>query len=424
MTSYYVANANQLNTAISRAVGGDSIVLAPGRYGSVDIANKMLSSVVSIKAASSGVFLTGISVKNSANLSFSGLDVGRSLTPGEREYTTLSRVADSKNISFDRTSFHGSPDGTPSNDGRGLTVINTSGFSVKNSTFRELSDGLIVYTSDQVTIQSNRFDTIKADGIDSAGNSNVLIDGNQFANFKPAADTHGDAIQFFNSGQARGQSNIVISNNVIMEGSGAPIQGIYLGNPGAYGYFNVTLANNLVYMNGGYNGILAYGVTGLRLSGNSVLSNPSDKKVDWISLNDSRNIELTNNVADWIQLPNSTNVTQSGNIDLYKLPQMRSLFADLFAPDSHTDLVIPGHGYQAQRGTIWTNNLGPETPTNPASDPNVQRSGAAISAPPVSSPLTAPVFLEKAALDANVGPLLSDHGPVHVARFDDYFNLP
>jgi nitrous oxidase accessory protein NosD len=351
MAVYNVTNAAGLQSALSLAIGGDRIVLAPGNYGSVSIQGRHYATPVTLQTSTLAdrAHLDGISISNSSNLTISGLDLGRALNEGEvAKSTHLNSVRHSTNIRFTGVQIHGSRDGDPSNDGSGLLVSDTSGFRIDGSKLSDLFRGINVQRSSNTMVLSNAFDTIRSDGMTVASANSILIDRNSFTNFKPIAGDHSDAIQFWNTGQTVGSSNVTIRSNVIAPGSDDYVtQGIWISDPGTLGYKNVKILNNLVYSHGAYHGISVYGAAGLQVANNTVLSQSNDSKKLWIQLNNSSSVSLTGNVSDLITLNNVSNLTQSNNKNLQAEPGFRTILSDVNTPDTLMDLIVPGVGFQA-----------------------------------------------------------------------------
>lgn len=357
MTVYNVSNSTQFNAAIAQAQGGDSIVLASGNYGSLTIQNKNFSSYVTVQAASgASVHFDGLSVLSSKNLSFAGIDVGRTLNAGEPEWTRMGDVRDSSNLKFDNMKFHGSLDGDPSNDGYGLYATNVSGLSVTNTEFTELYRGTAVQTSTNVRLANNDFHLIRSDGVIGYGTDNIMIDGNSFSNFHPVLGDHADAIQFFNTNLTKGASNITIQNNVVMQTyySGVDttgLQGFFISDGGDAGYKNVLIQNNLLYSNNQYNGIMVTDATGVQIIGNSTVSDSTDSKQLWIRLDTDSQVVLKNNVADNIVSSNVLQLFQDGNVNFNVTPALRVQLANLLHPTDVHDLILPGAGYHVPTPT-------------------------------------------------------------------------
>ena len=104
----------------------------------------------------------------------------------------------------------------------------------------------------RLTVRNSRFEALRSDGIDSVGNSNVLIENNRFSDTrgiprignKGDADfvdgDHSDAIQIWAPVDVPVSTDITIRNNVI-EG---PTQGINTFGPHGDGYQRITIENN------------------------------------------------------------------------------------------------------------------------------------------------------------------------------------
>jgi hypothetical protein len=353
MTIFNVSSAAQLNAAIAGAAGGDRIVLADGDYGRLSITNRSFDAAVTIEAANpgAGAHLDGLSIINSKNLSLVGLDVGRALNAGEPDFTPLNAIGSSSNIKLSQMTIHGSSDGDPSNDGMGLTVRNVSGFSISDSSFSDLYRGIIVQQCTNTSVQNNDITLIRSDGIISIANDGLSIQGNRIGEFHPRLGDHADAIQFWNTGQTQGQSNITIKDNVLFQSyfSGVEqtgVQGIFISDPLSYGYQNILIQNNALYSNDAYHGIFLNGATGVQILDNTVVSKSTDGKMFWIDVLNSTDVSVQNNITDRIITSNLTNYFQSGNTDFLANPSARANLPNLANPTNLHDLIAAGSGYE------------------------------------------------------------------------------
>ncbi|GAO38655.1 hypothetical protein SCH01S_17_00090 [Sphingomonas changbaiensis NBRC 104936] len=351
MTIFNVSNSTQLQSALGSATGGDTIVLADGDYGKVNVYTRNYASTVTIEAATpGGAHLDGLFVANATNISFAGLDVGRALGATEPDYTQLSSVSNSSNITMSHITVHGSLDNDPANDGMGMMVRNVAGFSISDSTFGDLYRGIVLQNNTNATVQNNTIKTIRSDGIISIANDGITIAGNHIGEFHPKLGDHADAIQFWNTGQTKGQTDITVKDNVIYQSyfSGIDqtgVQGIFMSDPLSYGYKNVLIQNNLLYSNDAYNGIFVNGATGAQIIGNTVLSHSSDSKLFWIDVLNSDQVSLQDNLTDRIITSNVTNFAQSGNVDFSVNAGARAMLPNLANPAGVEDLVASGVGY-------------------------------------------------------------------------------
>lgn len=414
MTTINVSNLAQFQSALDRAVGGDTIVLAGGNYGKGYVDGQHYSSGVTIKSASltNRAHFDILSVGGSSNMRFEGLDVGHALRPGESDATIYSRVNNSDNIKMVGMNFHGSLDNNPSNDGRGLIVTNSDNFQLMGSTFRDLYRGAYFEKDTHVTIASNSFQMIRSDGLDFGAINGVVIDKNSFTNFHPAASDHADAIQFWLTGQPHGSTDITITNNTIMQGSGAGLQGIFISDQKGFDYKNVLIQNNLVYGNDQYHGIFVNGAHNVQVIGNSLLSSAADHKSMWIDLNSGSNFVVKDNLADTILVQKAaTGVSMSHNASLAQTPSIASLIPNLNAPKSVNDLIIHDYGYHVPGSmpgispiaTVLGQSMTSQIDSQTATSAQVLKTTIAEPAPAPALPALADVFPTAPHIEMSAG---------------------
>lgn len=350
MTIFNVSNATQLQSALDQAIGGDRIILAGGNYGTVTINNRSYATNITIQSAGSfnRAHFDGLNVFNSKNIFFSGLDLGRALKPGEiPEWVTLNRIQDSSNIRLMNSIIHGSQDGDPTNDGQGLVVRDTNNFWLTGNTFDDLYRGSFIQRGSNHVVSNNLYKNMRVDGATFAAVDRTTVDGNTFRDFHWIDGDHPDAIQFWNTNETRGSTNVTIKNNVVLPGQGMGTQGIWIADPGAYGFKNFVIENNLLYSNEMYNGIGIVGGSGFQVIGNTILSSPTDSKQFWIRLQNSNDILVKNNVADNIvQVSGVTGLTEVDNLVLARTPSAKALVSQLEKPLTVQDLIVDGYGYQ------------------------------------------------------------------------------
>jgi hypothetical protein len=334
------------------------ISLAAGSYGKVSVSSRNYASNVTIKAASATdpAHLDGLFVSKSSNISFSGLDLGRAAPADNPSWIQLNWIKDSSNIHLKNVHVHGSGDDDPTNDGIGVFIGRSTGVKVENSTFSDLYRGVAIQQSNATTVLSNYFETIRSDGVVAAAVNGLIVDGNSFTDFQPVLGDHADGIQLWNTGQTVGSSNVTIRNNVIAPGpfngvEAQGVQGIFISNPGTLGYKNVNIQNNLIYTHGAWNGIMARGVSDLKIVKNTLLSQDDDSQEVWIRAEDSNTVTIQGNVAEDMALKNLTALVQSSNIDLSVTPTKRDLIPDPESPDTLKDLIIASYGFQLPAST-------------------------------------------------------------------------
>ncbi len=384
MPDIYISDRNQLLSAIDRAKGGDTLILAPGYYGELSFNNKAFDSTVTVRSAdaTNKARFDTVYINFSSNITLNGLEVGRGLKWDEREWTPLNHIYNAKNITYDGVWIHGSLDGNPGNDGWGMLTDNVDGLKITNSTAQELFRAWNIGNSRNVEVTNNFVHMIRSDGGDYAGLDNVLIANNTYTNFISNEGDHPDAIQFWTAG-SRGSSNVVIRDNNFIQGTGIGIQGIFIADErGDSPHRNFLIENNFLYSKDQWEGIFVGHVQGLTIRNNTVLSPTTDDKRYWIRVIDSTDLALDRNVADLISVQTTTYASNTSNFDLSQDPSKLAWFPKINTGSALQvrDLLIGDYGYQL-------NSPAPAPAPAPAPTPTPQPE---VIAPPTPVPAPAP----------------------------------
>lgn len=262
MAIFRVDNQSELNAAILRVRGGDSILLSAGRYEKLEL-NSSMSAMKHVKFASSVTIASAdesrpavigsMNVNGAANLKMSGLKfdhTGRTDNPF--------RVNDSSGISITDSVFDGhTRDGFGS--GMGLMVSRSSGVVVENNTSFNFGNGYMFSNVQNLVFENNDISRMSNDGARFAGVTNAQILDNDFHDQdSPASRKHKDAIQFWTSEREGPSKNVVIRGNEFSNTEVA--QTIYMGNELARsdatkGYRDFFIEDNVI--RGGH----AHGIT-------------------------------------------------------------------------------------------------------------------------------------------------------------------
>lgn len=281
MSEFLVSSSAQLLSAIASAKSGDVIKLASGTYSDIGLLDVKFSGGVTITSANKDVpaELTGLRLNKVEGLTFTNL-VMTDKTP-----STLYdfRVSNSKDITFDNVLIQGS-DGNGPYTSAPFMIRGSSDITVSNSEVRHARYGISMLDNDGVTLTNNKFHDLRTDGIRGGGNSNVLIEGNNFTNFHPEENDHPDAIQFWTTGTTKSAENITIRGNTVVRGDGDAIQGIFMGSEVKLPYKNVVIDGNTV-IGGMYNGILVGMAQGLTVTNNMVVG--ATGQTSWIRVNNA-----------------------------------------------------------------------------------------------------------------------------------------
>jgi parallel beta-helix repeat protein len=319
VSTLIVSSVTQLNATLHTAHAGDVIELSPGTYSGVSIKGLNAGGVtITSQDTSNEAVLTGLQITSSSGLTFSGLEFSFPMGDGTWGPHGIT-VKSSQDIHFASDSIHGVLNGDPTNDVIGIGFADSSNVSLTNSELQELRAGITVGSSDHVTISGNNIHDLRIDGIEGAGDDTVTISDNTFSNFHHVGTSatggdHSDAIQFWTTNQTVGTSNLTITNNVIVQGAGRDMQGIFLQDlTGKLPYQNLTVTGNLI-IGGNWNGILVEDAKGLTLSDNIVAPTSTEIQTPWIKVTNSDGATVSNNTAKTIGLTDgNSHLTESGD---------------------------------------------------------------------------------------------------------------
>ena len=191
-----------------------------------------------------------------------------------------------------------------------MLVRDSSGVTVSNSHFHELTIGLTHSNTTNLAITGNTFDLIRDDGIDGGGSSFVTIANNTFTNFDHVGDVHPDAIQFWTSGTTTAATDITVTGNVYTRGAGVAVQGIFFGNELNLPYKNVTVTDNTI-VGAMFNGISIGQAANATVTGNVVIA--ADDQQSWLNLRSVTTATVADNIATSFTY-NDSGVTASGDV--------------------------------------------------------------------------------------------------------------
>jgi hypothetical protein len=343
-----VRSAGELAAALNGAKGGERIRLAPGDYGVVKIHGRRFAKPVTIAGAAGGARprFEALRVAGSSGLRLERLEIGADQPISDGAYV---RIQDSQDVVLDQAHVHGSRDGNPQNDGIGVHLVGGSDIALSGSELEELQVGVMIKQVDRAKVAGNHIHTVQADGVIAAATEGLEVSGNYITNFRPRPGDHSDGIQLHNTRTERGTADAVISDNVIMQGSGERLQGIWISDGTVHRHRNITVANNLIYISDYYNGIGLAQVDGARVVNNTVVSQDDDKETAWIRMTDVTNATLERNVSDLLFPPNEvTGLVQTDNMFFSQRTSPRCLFPKLNAGPGATvaDLVVAELGFQ------------------------------------------------------------------------------
>ncbi|KAB7647865.1 right-handed parallel beta-helix repeat-containing protein [Polymorphobacter fuscus] len=357
-----VATAAQLSAAAKVAKAGDTILLAPGNYGDVNLSNLNPAGNITIKSAdpdNDAVFRT-LRMTRSNNVTLQDFDVHRPLNPGESSNGAAVQVNGGKNVTFIGMDISGSMNGSALDDGHGMSISTGSHISILNSTFTQLRTALIV-RGDNFLFAGNSVTEVQ-EGLSISSMTKGVFAQNYMADWQAnyAAGAHPDMFQVHSGGTAVASSDLIFRDNVLLPGDG-PVGGFFISSQ-AVGrgerHENILVENN--YYEGAYrHAITVANADDVIVRDNTVLMGDHKGLVPAINLNDIRGGLIENNVSTLMlehrTLKNSDMVF-SNNIDVWDSQFKKGVaVADLFAPANNgdldfSDLDVIGTSAAAQSG--------------------------------------------------------------------------
>ena len=311
MTVVTVGSSQALSQALQFAADGDVIKLSPGVYSGLNFKGLSFSQGVTVTSADpkNPAVLTDLRLNNCDGLTFSSLDLSNT-----RNVDLAFQVVASSNITLDHLDIHGTGTMAAALQARLMFIRNSTDVKVLNSEFSMGAHGLSVLNSNFVTVQDNYFHALRSDGVRGGGNSDLTIRGNVFTDFHPAPLDHPDAIQLWTRNTSQPVSNIIIESNVVLRGTGGPIQGVFLRDiGGTLPFTNVLIADNVV-AGGRYNGIAVSGVRNGYIADN-IVQGFSDQ-VSWIRTSNATGMVVQGNEASQYSGVLKAAVGQNGNASI------------------------------------------------------------------------------------------------------------
>ncbi len=314
-----VANTTELNNALATATGGETILLASGDYGKLNLSGMKFSSNVTLKSADATTMasFSEAYVKHSSNITFDTIKFDYNYSTGETYRASKFRVENSSDITFTNSLFDGdvahgtgtAADGLGS--GKGLIVKGSTNVDIVDSEFHSWWTALTVNTSSDIHVAGNNIHGIRSDGMKLGSSQTVLVEKNYIHDFDGAQglSDHRDMIQIMRS-SGTGVSDLTIRDNIFDMGSGIFTQTIWAGrdkansNDPTHWHQNVLIENNVIY-NAHSHGIAFDLADGLTIRENSLIAvdraETGGITIPKINVTSgSKNVTIENNIAPGI----------------------------------------------------------------------------------------------------------------------------
>jgi len=252
MTIFNVSSDAEIVTALSNAVGGDTISVATGSYGQVTVSGQGYSgSYVTLTSADGnrGAEIAAMSITTSSYFAVDGVKViGSGQTGGHKIY-----MNDVDFIKINDCEIAGTIDSNLT-DFRGIYGDNNGGLRdiiISNNDIHHCNGGIWLYQTDGLLLSNNDVNYTGDDALKFSTLNDYIIELNRFYDIVRDGTKHTDFMQFENS---NGTSNGIIRKNVqLLSG---PSNFVYAPSTyaGAQGIFhnagpatNVTIEDNIIY---------------------------------------------------------------------------------------------------------------------------------------------------------------------------------
>lgn len=328
-----VTTAKELVSVAKKAVAGDTILLAPGTYGDVNLSGIRPSGTVTVRSADpdNDAVLESLKLTRVNNFTFSDIDIVNPLKVGESDRVAAATVNHSTNISLIGIDFRGSMNGNHFDDGRGLTVSNSSRITVLDSTFQQLKNAVGLGIVSDVIFAGNTVREVR-EGVNMTQVNGGLFERNFITDVigDTSRGDHADAFQVHSGGSYLGSSDLVFRSNVII----ADAQGIFIKSEGAArGVFHSDIVVDNNYYEGNFrNAISVTQASNVTITNNSVREGEGPGLAPGIVVGAVTNAVVTGNIApllvsrsDW----KSTDLDMSGNIDTWDSATKQGIAVDL-----------------------------------------------------------------------------------------------
>jgi len=289
-----VSTAQELEQALQHANGGETIELAGGDYGDLDLltfkkfgVKAIYDTPVTITSADpeDRASFSGMDLREVKNLTFDNVVFDSDYSGGD-VWVGPFKIANSEGITIRNSLIEGelaSGTGDPTADGfatgKGLRVSSSSDIVIENNEFTTWHRGMVISGSTDVQVTGNDVHSMRSDGMNFSQVERVLIEDNHIHDFKRSMSSsdHSDMIQFWTNGTSRPSTDIVIRGNTLDVGDGKT-QSIFMRNDqvdrGFAGeemfYRNLLIEENVI-LNNHVHGIAVGETNGLVIRKNSVL---------------------------------------------------------------------------------------------------------------------------------------------------------
>lgn len=303
-TTINAAAQDSIDLRLQKATSGEVIYITAQEYGHIYLANLRFDPPVILDFAEQGV-VQSMTIVNTSGLVFENLHInaGHSAKP-EREKAVF--IVGGGNLVFRNAKFQWSDDQNPLNDGALMVLDGTIDVTIANSNFAHGLNGLAIRSSSNINVFDSIFTEITHDGIIISGSNSVSIRGNLCTNFRSSIDpeSHPDCVQLQSGKRRKGNENIEITHNIILQGEGDKYQPIFIkSNHASATHKRIKIEHNKMRQSTAI-GIHVADTIDLIIRDNLVLPSQQSKDNPRIVVRDSvRNALIEKNTAARIRAP-------------------------------------------------------------------------------------------------------------------------
>lgn len=310
------ATTSTFTKLLATAKSGDTLVLAPGNYGALAMSNKHFAQDVTIKG---GTF-TSVALAKVSGVTLDGTTVNFTPSAASTSNSQAIRIWGSDDItivnakvtgglsvngvarSATKLDSSGNVLGLPV--GKGINVESSTDVVISHSDISRFAKGITFSDVSNLTVSDNDIHALRTTPISGSGHDGLSITGNHTWDSSPwnygGTGDHGDRIHIWTDD--RPWTNVVISDNLLEQGAGAPMMGIYLDdNLKGFGFPDVLISGNTV-IDGNGQGMRLENVSGMVVDNELIWSGTGR------AFNDTPRFQVADNVHDVTFLNNIGNV--------------------------------------------------------------------------------------------------------------------
>ncbi len=268
-----VASPQEIEAALKQAPKeGALLSLKPGRYDQITLDGLRAGPVRLVPAdRKQPPEIHRLVIRNSLNIHVEGMDFRP--TGSETQSGYLVNVDGAEGIRLEKNRFIAQPDQGEKRV-RAVRIDRSSGAILRDNVVEGLERGFVFSDTRDILVEHNSLSGLTTDGFNFFEVEGVRIRQNVFTDFRTDPGQHPDYIQFWTRRAKKPSSQIEIAYNVMLQGNGTPVQGVFMDNDDSIPYRNVAIHDNLL-VGGAPHGLTVQFAEGASIERNLVASSPN-----------------------------------------------------------------------------------------------------------------------------------------------------